>query len=180
MSIKDLIIYNEYPNFPMNGVNFIDLTPSLLNTKNRAEIVKQMIQLYFADSDEISKEVDYIISPDARGFIWGSMIASKFELGFIPVRKPGKLPDKAILSSVDYETEYSTTKLCMPVVDLCGKKLLFVDDIYATGGTYKAVKQMVNQNNGILIGGVVLVDVELDKNDEVKSLAKIRDLKRGA
>ena len=179
MAVKDLILYGEYPDFPTKGVNFIDLTPSLLDPNNAEEIVKQLMKLHINNENEVASSVDYIISPDARGFIWGGMVAQKYNLGFIPVRKVGKLPDGAILSMINYQTEYSSTELCLPIVDISGKRLLFIDDVYATGGTYMAIKELVNQNNGILIGGSVLVDVELDQNPEVKSLVKVRDLKKG-
>ena len=178
MAVKDILLYGEYPNFPINGVNFIDLTPTLANSKVTNEVIRELMGLYINDAEDVHSNIDYIISPDARGFIWGSLVAGKYNLGLIPVRKVGKLPEGAILSSISYETEYSTTQLCLPVVDIDGKKLLFIDDVYATGGTYKAIKEMVRQNNGTLIGGSVIVDVELDENPEVKSLVKVRELSK--
>jgi len=175
MKAKDLIIYGSYPNFPVEGVNFIDLTPSLLDAKLTNELVTGLLELYVKDNDVHSK-IDYIISPDARGFIWGSMVAQKYQLGFIPVRKVGKLPDDAILSTTNYDTEYSTTSLCLPHANIKDKKILFIDDVYATGGTYKAVKEMVEKNGGILLGGAVLIDIELDETEEIKSLMGVSEL----
>lgn len=175
MSEKNLILYEMYPDFPVKGINFIDLTPSLLEPNITSVIIKQLVELYI-DSENVKEEIDYIISPDARGFIWGGMVASNYELGFIPVRKKGKLPDAAVQSTVDYKTEYSAAKICMPNVNIEGKRILFIDDVYATGGTYRAVKQLVNEAKGILIGGAVLVDIELEKTEEVKSLIKSKDL----
>ena len=169
---KDLILHKEYLDFPEKGINFIDLTQSLLDPKVTDEIINSLIKLCKKDI----KNIDYIISPDARGFIWGSMIAKKLNLGFIPVRKVGKLPDEALLGKIKYKTEYSVTELCLPKADINNKKLLFVDDVYATGGTYFAIKELINQNGGTLIGGVVLVDINISKNKDLKSLAKARDL----
>lgn len=172
------ILYKMYNDFPIGGVEFIDLTPSLLNYEVTDEIINEMIKLYFSNIEEAKKNVDMIISPDARGFIWGSMIALRLGKGFIPVRKENKLPDEAIIDTFNYQTEYSTTKLCLPQSSIEGKKLLFVDDVYATGGTYQAVKGLVKNNKGILLGGLVVVDVELDNSNEVKSLVKKSSLIR--
>lgn len=173
MSIKKLLLYGTYENFPKKGVSFIDLTPSLLDSKISKEITYEMMMLY----KDQKNSIDYIISPDARGFIWGSMIASMFNLGFIPVRKPNKLPNGAISCSAKYETEYSLTELNLPNVDLNNKKVLFVDDVYATGGTYRAVEELVRIAKGELIGGVVVVDIGLDNNPKVKSLVMGKELK---
>lgn len=173
MSIKKLLVYGTYENFPKTGVRFIDLTPSLLDSKVSKKITYELMMLYEEQKDII----DYIISPDARGFIWGGMVASMFNLGFIPVRKPNKLPDGAISGMAKYETEYSSTELNLPNVDLDNKKVLFIDDVYATGGTYRAVEELVRMANGELIGGAVVVDVDLDDNPKVKSLVRGKELK---
>ena len=81
MAIKDIILYRKYPNFPQERVNFIDLTPSFLNTEVTNTIIKQLMELYVGND-----KIDYIISPDARGFIWGSMLSSvnyKTELFYV-------------------------------------------------------------------------------------------------
>lgn len=175
--MKSEILFKTYPDFPVAGVNFIDLTPSILNPKIRRKLIVKLAELYgYRNCSDFEKEIDYIISPDARGFIWGGMIAEKYGVGLIPVRKPGKLPDKAIGAVADYKTEYSTTTLCIPKVDLEGKKLLFVDDVYATGGTYRAIKKLVSSMKGDLLGGAVVVDLELDDNKEIKSLVKAKGL----
>jgi adenine phosphoribosyltransferase len=162
------ILYNIHPDFPTEGIRFIDLTPSLFDSVVTAEIIKGLIGDF--------PRPDFIISPDARGFIWGGMVAQKLGVGFIPVRKSGKLPKGAVVSSVNYQTEYSTTSLCLPRCDIKGKTLLFVDDVYATGGTYNAVKKLVAKHGGALIGISVIVDIELDKTQKVKSLAKASEL----
>lgn len=172
------VLFNMYNDFPINGVEFIDLTPSLLNPQVTNEIINEMIKLYYKSIEEAKENIDMIISPDARGFIWGSMVALRLGKGFIPVRKENKLPNDAIIDTYNYQTEYSTTKLCLPQTSIEGKKLLFVDDVYATGGTYEAVKGLVRNNKGSLIGGLVVVDVELDASKEVKSLVKKSSLIR--
>ena len=171
MAIKDIILYGAYQDFPKEGVRFIDLTPSISDIKVRNRIIEEIIKLYNFD------DIDYVISPDARGFIWGGMVSERTNKGFIPVRKPGKLPEKAIKSSATYETEYSKNTLNMPLVDIKGKKLVFIDDVYATGGTYRAVEQLVKDNGGLLLGGAVILDIEIIKNKEIKSLITSRDLK---
>jgi adenine phosphoribosyltransferase len=152
-----MIKFKNHMNFPINGVNFIDLTPSLFDAADRSKQLDDLVTL----GNFKNTSVDYIISPDARGFIWGGMLAERLGLGFLPVRKSGKLPPDAICAAVDYKTEYSTTSLSLPAIDLKSKTLMFVDDVYATGGTYEATKQLVKKAGGNLLGGIALIDIEL-------------------
>ena len=168
------IKYNVVRDWPIKGVNFVDFTPSIMDIEVFTEItnklnrcIKKFINL---------EEIDYIIAPDARGFIWGSALGIKNKIGVIPIRKHGKLPDNCVSKSITYKTEYSETILDMPKVDLKGKKCVFVDDVFATGGTYYAIKDLVKSVGGELVGGVCLYDVLLTECSEVETLLTSKDL----
>jgi len=167
--VKTKILFKSYKNFPKESVAFIDLTPSFADPCVRTQILDDLAGLF-------RDKIDFIVSPDARGFLWGMPVAERLGVGFIPLRKEGKLPKDAIAHTVRYKTEYSETILCLPVGDIGGKRLLFVDDVYATGGTYMAAKQLVSRARGILIGGAVVVDIELDTNSDIRALAKRSEL----
>lgn len=103
--------------------------------------------------------VDYIICPEARGFLIGSVVSSKLDIPMIMVRKVGKLPyeNEEDIVTISYTTEYSSDTLQMKRVDLNGKDVLFVDDVFATGGTFDACRQLVDDCGGILVGGICLL-----------------------
>lgn len=169
------IKYNISDNFPINGVKFIDFTPSIIDIEVFGSIVRKL-KANIKKIIDIN-EIDYIICPDARGFIWGSTLGIKNKIGVIPVRKTGKLPDGLTRNKVDYKTEYSVTSLSLPLCDINNKKIIFVDDVYATGGTYYAIKDLVSKEGGILVGGVVLYDVGLDSNKDIISILTSKDIK---
>ncbi len=163
-STKD-ILYRVQEDWPIEGVNFVDLTPTLTNGemfKKAATAIKDMIL-------ENSGDIDYIVSPDARGFLWGSYVAALLGKPLIPVRKHGKLPESCVMSSTSDTTEYSSIELDIPIVSLDGKKCVFIDDVYATGGTYKACQKLVEENNGTLDEAYVVLNVLLT-NDKVNFL----------
>ena len=170
-NINDIYYYVE-KNWPIDGVDFIDLTPTLIKEnafKKIANLIKDQI---------ITKtnEFDYIIAPDARGFIWGSYIAALLEKPLIPIRKHGKLPNSCVMSRISDKTEYSNIQLDLPISDLKNKKCVFIDDVYATGGTYTACKKLVEMNGGTLDPPYVVLDILLTE-DNVNSLITKKDLK---
>lgn len=159
------ILYRVQENWPIDGVNFIDLSPTLMNGENFKKVACSLVEKI----KENCEKVDYIVSPDARGFIWGSYVAALMEKPLITIRKHGKLPDSSVMTSTKDTTEYSNIELDLPIVDLERKVCVFVDDVYATGGTYKACKKLVEENNGFLNEAYVIFNVLLT-NDEVSSL----------
>lgn len=159
------ILYRVQADWPIEGVNFVDLTPTLTsgeNFKKVATAIKNMIL-------ENSGDIDYIVSPDARGFLWGSYVAALLGKPLIPVRKHGKLPESCVMSTTRDTTEYSSIELDIPEVDLAKKRCVFIDDVYATGGTYKACQKLVEENDGVLEGAYVVLNVLLT-NDKVNAL----------
>ena len=165
------ILYRVEKDWPREGVNFVDLTPTLTNRESFKAVATQLANKIVENSGDI----DYIVSPDARGFLWGSYIAALLEKPLIPVRKRGKLPESFVISRTSDTTEYSSIELDLPEVDLNNKRCVFVDDVYATGGTFKACQKLIAQNNGTLEDSYVVLNVLLTK-DKVNSLMTSDDL----
>lgn len=159
------ILYRVQEDWPIEGVNFVDLTPTLTSGENFKKVATAMKDMIL----ENSGDVDYIVSPDARGFLWGSYVAALLDKPLIPVRKHGKLPESCVMSTTRDTTEYSSIELDIPEVELEGKRCVFIDDVYATGGTYKACQKLVEENNGTLEGAYVVLNVLLT-NDKVNAL----------
>lgn len=165
------ILYRVEKDFPIEGVNFIDLTPTLTELDYFKKTALRLKELILNNE----KEIDYIISPDARGFIWGAYLAALLDKPFIPIRKHGKLPNSSVMFSTKDTTEYSSIELDIPIVDLKNKKCIFIDDVYATGGTYKACKKLVEQANGVMTNCYVVLNILL-VGDKVNSLITNNDL----
>ena len=141
------------PNFPKQEITFIDITPKLADGKDLEEIVNKMCK-------KVPKNVDYIIAPEARGYIFGVPIATKLGVGFIPVRKSGKLPDDLVYMA-EYEKEYGKDILCLPKNEgYEGKNFYVVDDILATGGTLKACKELIRKCGGNYVGAGMYIKIK--------------------
>ena len=143
----------DVPNFPIEGILFRDITPLMAD----GEAFKSAC----VELTEFAKEVDaeVIVGPESRGFIFGCPIASNLGIGFVPVRKPNKLPRETI--EVSYELEYGKNTLCMHKDAIKpGQKVLIIDDLLATGGTIKAAIQLVEQLGGIVTGVAFLIELE--------------------
>lgn len=165
------ILYRVQTDWPIEGVNFVDLTPTLTTGENFKKVATTMANMILENSGDI----DYIVSPDARGFLWGSYVAALLGKPLIPVRKHGKLPESCVMSTTRDTTEYSSIELDIPEVDIVGKRCVFIDDVYATGGTYKACQKLVEENNGVLEEAYVVLNVLLT-NDKVNALMTSNEL----
>ena len=137
--------------FPTKGVKFIDISPKLTDKNDFKKIIDEM-------TAKVPENTDYIIAPESRGYIFGTSMAINLGVGFVPIRKPGKLPDDLVYT-VEYEKEYGKDSLCLPKNEnYVGKNFYFVDDVLATGGTLDAAKKLVEQANGNFVGaGVILI-----------------------
>lgn len=165
--LKKLV--REVPDFPKKGINFYDITTLLLDAEGLEGTIDALTELCRG------MQIDTIIGVESRGFIFGTPLAYQLGTGFIPVRKPKKLPAKTV--SVSYELEYGTDTLEMHK-DAVGEghRILIVDDLLATGGTARAVVDLVEKVGGVVAG--LLFVVELDflegrkkfEGYEVKSL----------
>ena len=156
------------PNFPVEGVNFIDISPVLADGNTFNNIIAEMC-------NKVPKNIDYIISPESRGYIFGATIANRLGKGFVPIRKPGKLPDDLVIC-VEYQKEYGTDTLCLPKNDnYINKKFYFIDDILATAGTLKATKKLIEECGGTYAGGLVYVNIAFLNNEEIEYIRKESD-----
>ncbi|MEI3605806.1 adenine phosphoribosyltransferase [Pseudogracilibacillus sp. SE30717A] len=139
-------------NWPKEGVQFKDITPLMAN----GEAFKSAVDEISAFAKE--KEVDLIVGPEARGFIIGCPVAYELEVGFIPVRKAGKLPREVI--QVDYGLEYGKNVLTIHKDAVKkGQRVLITDDLLATGGTIEATIKLVEQLGGIVVGCAFLIEL---------------------
>jgi len=140
------------PDFPKKGINFIDITTVL---KDKVAFNEALNQLY---SQISNLKVDKVVAIESRGFIFGSLLAQKLNAGFVPVRKPGKLPAEKI--SENYSLEYGTDALEIHKDAIeSGEKILIHDDLLATGGTVEAVCKMVEKLGGEIAGILFLVEL---------------------
>lgn len=141
------------PNFPKDGIDFIDITTVLQNPKAFREAIDQMAALVE------NLDFDLIIGSESRGFILGAPLAYATNRGFIPVRKQGKLPYQTV--KAEYELEYGKDTLEMHV-DAIGRgtRVLVVDDLLATGGTALANCQLVEQLGGVVAGVLFFIEIE--------------------
>jgi len=160
-------------NFPKEGIEFIDIMPLIIQKETFGEIIEKFV-------NEIKdKKVDYIVGPEARGLIIGAAVANKLGLGFIPVRKAGKLPPSTVESKFEYEKEYGKDILELPKLvneEYKGKSFYIVDDIYATGNTMKAIKKAIQDAGGIIKGqGVIMNIKELNNDTDIYSLLDINE-----
>lgn len=147
--------------FPVKGVKFIDITPKLADKDDYNKIINEMCK-------QIPEDVDYILSPESRGYIFGTAIAYKLNKGFIAIRKQGKLPDSLVYQS-SYEKEYGQDVLCLPKNEhYKGKKFYFVDDVLATGGTLQACKNLIKMVDGIYAGAGVYINIKSLNEEEVQ------------
>ncbi len=149
--LKKLI--REVPDFPKKGILFYDITTLLKDRTGFARLIDALSENY------IGKEIDLVLGMEARGFIFAPALAYRLNAGFVPVRKPGKLP--AETAKVSYDLEYGSNELEVHK-DAIGKgqRVLIVDDLLATGGTAAATAELAS-GLGAEIAGLAFV-VELD------------------
>ena len=154
IDLKDYI--RDIPDFPKKGIIFKDITTLLRNP----EAFKYSIESL---SNKFAKEnIDYIVAVESRGFIFGGALAYQLGAGFIPIRKRGKLPHKT--DSVTYDLEYGTDTLEMHADAIePGSRVLIVDDLLATGGTVKAVCDLVQKRKAKIVGVAFLIELEFLK-----------------
>jgi adenine phosphoribosyltransferase len=140
--------------WPAPGVAFRDITPLLSQPQVFRVLIDAFVHRYMA----ASMRPDVVAGLDARGFIIGSVLAYELGVGFVPIRKKGKLPFTTI--SQTYELEYgsATVELHTDAIE-AGQRVLLVDDLIATGGTMMAGKQLIEKLGGILVEGAAIVDL---------------------
>lgn len=160
-------------NFPIEGIEFIDINPLLIDK----EIYNEITERFVIEIQD--KNVDYIISPEARGFLFGCPVASKLNVGFIPVRKKEKIPPTTVETSFEYEKEYGKDILELPKLinneSYKNKSFYIIDDIYATGNTAKGIKETVEGLGGNILGIGIVINIKELNNDDIFSLIDINE-----
>lgn len=142
----------DVPDFPVKGILFKDITTLIKDPAAFREAVDRMAAPYEG------MEIDLVAAIESRGFIFGAPLAYKLGAGFVPVRKPGKLPAETI--SASYTLEYGTNTLEMHKDAIRpGQRVLLVDDLLATGGSAKAAATLVEQLGGKVVGVAFLIDL---------------------
>jgi adenine phosphoribosyltransferase len=148
--LKGLI--RDIPDFPQPGIVFKDATPLFADPPALERAIDALAE------HARPLDVDFVVAPEARGFILGAAIAARCDAGFIPVRKPGKLPFDT--ASVSYELEYGIDELHMHVDALApGARVLLHDDLIATGGTMAAIEELVEQAGAEVVGMSFLMEL---------------------
>ncbi|MDI6891619.1 MAG: adenine phosphoribosyltransferase [Actinomycetota bacterium] len=142
----------DIPDFPKKGIVFKDITPLLRDKDAFREAIDALARRYEGDS------VDVILGAEARGFVIGGALAYKLGVGFVPARKPGKLPHN--VTKAEYELEYGMDSLEMHQDAIePGDKVLIVDDVLATGGTASAKVDLVEKMGGKVAGVAFLIEL---------------------
>lgn len=149
----------DVPDFPQPGIVFKDITPVLGDAKLISDAIDGMAEVV------AGKHVDKVVGIDARGFIFGSMLAQKLGIGFVPARKKGKLPWKT--RGLDYALEYGTASLEIHEDAITpGEQVLLADDLLATGGTAGAALELMKQSGANIIGSVFFIELGFLKGRE--------------
>ncbi|MBQ1776217.1 MAG: adenine phosphoribosyltransferase [Erysipelotrichaceae bacterium] len=163
MNLKDYVA--SIPDFPQEGILFRDITPLMADGEAFHYACEELIDY----AKKVGAQV--VAGPESRGFIFGCPVAHEMKIGFVPVRKPNKLPRKTI--SYKYDLEYGSNELHMHADAIKpGQKVLIIDDLLATGGTVEATAKMVEELGGEVVGCAFLIELEglggrekLDKYD---------------
>ncbi|MEI8343246.1 MAG: adenine phosphoribosyltransferase, partial [Verrucomicrobiota bacterium] len=143
----------DIPDFPKPGILFKDITPILAS----GELFKLAIDL-FVDACE-GKNIHKIVGIDARGFLFGAAVAYQLGLGFVPIRKKGKLPYQT--ESAAYQLEYGESVVEMHTDAIApGERIVLIDDLLATGGTAAAAVKLINKVGGNLVEALFLIELE--------------------
>jgi len=159
----------DIPDFPKPGIVFKDITPLLKDPESLNFAVEQLAAPY------LKTDITAVAGMEARGFIFGSLVASHLGVGFIPLRKPGKLPYN--VASVDYSLEYGTATLEAHIDSIdAGDRILLIDDLLATGGTAKASCQLVEELGGEVIACAFVIELAMLSGREQLSAYPIHSL----
>ena len=149
----------DIPNFPKEGIIFKDIT-TLLRDKDAFKKSVDLLAKKFKKSN-----IEYVVGVEARGFIFGAAVAYKLGAGFVPIRKKGKLPFRT--RSISYELEYGTDTLEIHEDAIpANSKVLIVDDLLATGGTIRAVSDLLKAQNVVIAGVAFLVELKFLKGKQ--------------
>ncbi len=162
-----LPLIHDVPDFPKPGIVFKDFTPMLADPRGLALAVEMMANPYRGQG------VELVAGAESRGFIFGTAIAQALSAGFVPIRKPGKLPRKVL--GVDYALEYGRDRLEIHADGIRrGQRVLLVDDLLATGGTLAACAELLASAGATIVGLTVLIELtHLKGRDRVRGFGDV-------
>jgi adenine phosphoribosyltransferase len=155
-------LIRDVPDFPKPGIVFKDVTPLLADAAGLALAVELMANPFR------NERIDVVVGPESRGFIFGTAVATALSAGFVPIRKPGKLPYRT--RSIEYALEYGTDQLHIHVDAVQpGMRVLLVDDLLATGGTLAASIRLLGREGlgAEVVGASLLIELEFLKGRAV-------------
>jgi len=159
----------DIPDFPKPGILFKDITTVL----NNAELFRTTVDLMVAEVKNIHPDI--IVGIESRGFIFGAAMAYQMNKGFVPIRKPGKLPGKTV--SEEYKLEYGVDSVEIHEDAIsAGMKVLLVDDLLATGGTALAATKLIEKLGGDVVNILFLVELEFLKGRELIKQYNVKTL----
>ena len=151
------------PNWPIDGVIFRDLTTLMLNP----QVFKETCDLFHTRYKD--QRIDKIVGIDARGFVFGAVLAYQLNIGFVPVRKKGKLPHETIRASYTLEYGENTVEMHKDAISQ-GERVVIVDDLIATGGTIAAAVSLVEHLGGDIVECAFIVELpDLKGRDKIKN-----------
>ena len=172
MTTLDLKTFiRDIPDFPKPGILFRDITPLLGHPQAFREAIRQMAQPYRGQT------INSVVAAEARGFIFAGPLAIELGAGFVPVRKPNKLPHEKVSVSYDLEYGQDTLEMHRDAVGE-GHRILIVDDLLATGGTARAVVDLVEGLGGSVAGLLFVVELDFLKGREKFNGYKVESLIR--
>src|SRR5436189_791834 len=152
--LKKLI--REIPDFPKKGILFYDITTLLKDKVGFATLIDALSEFY------LLKNIDLVLGIEARGFIFGPALAYRLNAGFVPIRKPGKLPAKTVRWTYELEYGSDTLEIHQDAVQ-AGQRVIIVDDLLATGGTANACVELVKSIGGEVAGLAFVVELDFLK-----------------
>ncbi len=156
-ALRELVVsrLRDVPDFPSPGILFRDITPMLGDPRAYAAA----LELHLEAVRGLTEQIDVVVGIESRGFLFGPQIALRCEAGFVPARKPGKLPAETIAESYALEYGNNTLELHADAITE-GAGVLIVDDLIATGGTAAATGRLVERLGGKIVGYLFLIELE--------------------
>jgi len=170
--LKSRFTIRTEQDYPTKGIEFIDITPLILNK----DVYNEINDIFVKELEGMN--IDYIVAPEARGFLFGSTVAHSLGVGCIPVRKKGKLPPIAVAATFDYEKEYGKDTLELTKLvdgDYNNKNFYIIDDIYATGNTVRAISNAIKDLGGNVLGTGVVMNIKALNNDSVFAIMDVEE-----
>lgn len=149
----------DIPDFPRQGIIFKDITTLLKDAHGFSRVIDELASKYSG------KQIDYVVAIESRGFIFGAPLAYRLGVGFIPIRKKGKLPGPT--ERMEYDLEYGTDvmEIHKDAIEP-GKRVLVVDDLLATGGTISAAMKLIEKVGGKIVGTAFVIELSFLKGKE--------------